>query len=334
MSSEVLDRLLTTLSVRLHAFAICEIRRGYRLSFDPMEAVTIHYVLEGSGILQSGDGEEWPYKPHCIMVVPARSRQTLGEASASFHETRSDENCVIVADGLLKFVSGQGELGTRVVCGTLLATYGGTLGLFESLIEPIVIETDESELLRQAFLAMVQELANPRVGVRAMTEALMKQCLILLLRQELRQRGVESPFFLSLQDHRLARAVTAILEEPAQQHTVGSLAEIAAMSRSAFAERFSKVFGQSPIEFLTKVRLRMAAHLLATTDVPVKLISKNVGYASRSHFSRAFRDTYGHDPASFRTFGTSPEDEPWADRTSLGVTERSKERSAESQTSV
>jgi len=84
-------------------------------------------------------------------------------------------------------------------------------------------------------------------------------------------------------------------------------------SRSAFTERFVQVFAQPPIDFLMKVRLRIAAHLLTTTVLPVKVVARTIGYDSRSYFSRAFRAVYGQGPADFRTFGTSPEDEPWAD---------------------
>lgn len=313
MSADVLDRLLTTMSVRLHAFAVCEIQEGYRLSFDPMEAVTIHYVLAGSGVLQIGSGASVAFSPHNIMVVPARARQTLGEASPVHGEAPADENCEMLADGLLKFTAGEGAPTTRIVCGMILATYGGTLGLFDHLSEPIVENAEDVEPLRHAFQEMIGELAKPGVGTRALTEALMKQCLILLLRQHLIHRSVDSPFFTALQDRRLARAVAAILERPADPHTVDGLAALAGMSRSAFTERFSQVFDQSPIDFVTKVRLRLAAHLLTTTDLPVKLVAKSIGYASRSYFSRAFRAAYGQDPASFRTFGTSPADEPWAD---------------------
>ncbi len=312
MSADVLDKLLTTLSVRLHAFAVCEIQEGYRLGFDPMEAVTIHYVLAGTGVLQIGNGATVPFSPHSIMVVPARSRRTLGEASAVRGETPADQNCEMIADGILKFTAGEGSPNTRILCGMILATYGGTLGLFDHLSEPIVEDAGNVESLLHAFSKMIRELADPGLGTRALTEALMKQSLILLLRQHLVHHSVDSPFFAALQDRRLARAVVAILEHPANSHTVDGLAELAEMSRSAFTERFFQIFGQSPIDFLMKVRLRLAAHLLTTTDLPVKLVAKSIGYSSRSYFSRAFRAAYGQDPASFRTFGTSPEDEPWA----------------------
>ena len=313
MSADILDKLLTTLSVRLHAFAVCEIHEGYRLGFDPMEAVTIHYVLAGNGVLQIGNGASVAFSPHSIMVVPARAQQSLGEVSPARGEAPADENCEMIADGILKFSAGEGSPSTRVLCGMILATYGGTLGLFDHLSEPIVENAGDVEALRHAFQEMIGELARPGVGTRALTEALMKQCLILLLRQHLVHHSVDSPFFEALQDRRLARAVAAILERPAHSHTVDGLAELAGMSRSAFTERFAQVFGQSAIEFLTKVRLRLAAHLLTTTDLPVKLVAKSIGYGSRSYFSRAFRAAYGQDPASFRTFGTSPEDEPWAE---------------------
>jgi transcriptional regulator GlxA family with amidase domain len=103
--------------------------------------------------------------------------------------------------------------------------------------------------------------------------------------------------------------VTAIVDRPAGPHTVASLAEVAGMSRSAFAKHFTKVYGRSPIDFVQAVRLRHAAHLLRTTGLPVKVISSVVGYASRSHFSRAFRTFYEADPSTFRTMSSTAGEE-------------------------
>jgi hypothetical protein len=161
MSSEVLDKLLTTLSVRLHAFAVCEIQEGYRLGFDPHDAVTIHYVLSGRGVLQVGSGKSVSFSPNSIIVVPARERQSLGEASPTRGETPADENCAMIGDGILKFTAGEGTPTTRLLCGMILATYGGTLGLFDHLSEPIVENAGDVQSLRRAFEEMIAELANP-----------------------------------------------------------------------------------------------------------------------------------------------------------------------------
>jgi hypothetical protein len=81
MYAAILDKLLTTLSVRLHAFAVCEIQEGYRLGFDPMEAVTIHYILAGNGVVQIGSGTSVSFSPNCVVVVPARTQQSIGDGS-------------------------------------------------------------------------------------------------------------------------------------------------------------------------------------------------------------------------------------------------------------
>ena len=82
------------------------------------------------------------------------------------------------------------------------------------------------------------------------------------------------------------------------------------MSRAAFAERFSRTFQRTPLDFVQTVRLRTAAQLLTSTDLPIKVIASSIGYASRSYFSRAFRASYGLDPRSYRDFAGQEEREP------------------------
>lgn len=72
------------------------------------------------------------------------------------------------------------------------------------------------------------------------------------------------------------------------------------MSRTVFSERFKAAFGQSAIEFAKETRLARAAHLLTSSDAPVKAIAQDVGFSSRSHFSRAFKERFGREPARFR----------------------------------
>ncbi len=309
MPADVLDRFLITLAVRLHAFAVCKIQQGWRLVFDAMDAITIHYVLAGSGTVRIGTKASVPFSPQNIIIVPARTSQSLGEAVSVIGEARADDRCTLLDGGLVQFTAGDGCRDTLIVCGTISAAYGGALGLFEYLLEPLVEDVSTSNIIRHAFESMLAEIGEPGIGTQAMAEALMKQCLILVLRQHLTRQSSASPLFAALQDPRLARAVSSILETPAGPHTVESLALQAGMSRSSFAEHFSQVFDQSPIEFVQRVRLRLGAHLLTTTDLPIKIIASSVGYESRSYFSRAFRAAYGSDPKTYRAVGGFAEEE-------------------------
>ena len=120
------------------------------------------------------------------------------------------------------------------------------------------------------------------------------------MRSHYGRAGPESPLFAPLYDERLARAIQAVLSQPGGAHTLRSLAAEAGMSRSAFGERFAQTFDQTPFEFVQKVRLRQTAHLLRSTDLPVKLIAKAAGFASRTHFARSFAVAFGMTPTEYR----------------------------------
>ena len=77
------------------------------------------------------------------------------------------------------------------------------------------------------------------------------------------------------------------------------------MSRSAFSKHFSETFGRTAMDFVKEVRLRRAAELLLTTSRPIKAIAADVGYHSRSHFTRAFKESHGLHPAAFRERGSA-----------------------------
>ena len=301
VAATLLDRLLTTFAGQLHAFSVCEVQDGWRLAFPPFDAVIIHCVLRGNGSLRVGNGPWRHFGPQSIVVVPPRRAHALGKPGAVARESRGEEHCSLLGDGLVAFTAGHGRRDTLLACGTIAAPRGGTLGLFDLLRDPLVEDLSSSGVHRQVFDLMLAEVTRPSLGMRAMTEALMRQCLILLLRRHLpRDDGAGSPLFAALRHPRLARAVVAVLENPAAPHSVESLASLAGMSRASFAEHFSQAFQQGPIEFVQKARLDIAARLLATTDLPVKVIAGSIGYASRSYFSRAFRAAYGTDPSTFR----------------------------------
>jgi AraC-like DNA-binding protein len=108
------------------------------------------------------------------------------------------------------------------------------------------------------------------------------------------------PWLTALRDERLGRVVDRVLETPGADHTVDSLAEIAVMSRSSFAAHFAESFGRSPMSFVNDVRMHRAARLLAVENLSIDQVARNVGYSSRSHFSRAFKAHSGVPPKNFR----------------------------------
>ena len=88
----------------------------------------------------------------------------------------------------------------------------------------------------------------------------------------------------------------AHLSEPL---TVADLADLVSLSPSAFAHLFRDVTGRSPYQFLKEMRLDRARELLVDGNLTVARISKEVGYASVSHFISEFRGRFGVTPRAY-----------------------------------
>jgi len=300
-----IERLLSGFDVRVAAFEVCDLRGGLRLDFASSDELALHYVLDGQGTLCIGNTAARPLGQATVVVVPPGHRRTFIAGRANGGEpvpiTPTDACCTPLTQGLVRRRRGNGQPGLLMACGGIGATYGDGAGVFDRLHDPVIECFADCHTGSNAFRALLDELVDPRLGSRALAETLMKQCLILVLRR-LVQRQEDRPAWLAaLQDPRLAQAVEAMLEQPEAPHRLEDLAAVAGMSRASFSAHFIAAFGQSPHDFLVESRMRLAAKLLQTTNLPVKTVAAKVGYRSRSNFTRAFKAFYGTVPAGSRS---------------------------------
>jgi transcriptional regulator GlxA family with amidase domain len=97
--------------------------------------------------------------------------------------------------------------------------------------------------------------------------------------------------------------VSAVLEyvrgHLSEPMTVADMADLVNLSPSAFAHLFRDVTGRSPYQFLKEMRLDRARELLVDGSFTVARISKEVGYASVSHFISEFRARFGVTPRGY-----------------------------------
>ncbi len=299
MRSETLEKLLCLLDVRLNAMALCEVRRGDRLRLPAMDSILVHYVLSGSGFLRTSDGSTAAFLPGCLVFVPRGYGHELSETGEEREVHVWSEGAAPLADGMMKFGVQDGASAITTACGTISPECGG-LNLVEHFREPLCENLSGQPHIGAAFKLMLHELEIPRFGTRSLCEALMKQCMVIAIRAQIERGEVSLLPIGGTRDTRLLKALLAIVERPAEDHTLDDLARLSGMSRSLFAERFTKAFERPPIDLLRQVRLHRAADLLRSTKLPVQVIAIAVGYGSRSYFSRAFRAAYGENPRLFR----------------------------------
>ena len=126
-----------------------------------------------------------------------------------------------------------------VVAGRIRATYKGTTDIFDHLREPLVERLGSNDPIRRSFDELLDEIRGRRPGCRAMAEALLRRCLILLLRRSSEHGRRPACWMGALEDERLGRAVAAMQDRPEQPFTLPRLAEVAGMSRSSAERRLS-----------------------------------------------------------------------------------------------
>ena len=211
--------------------------------------------------------------PHGIDMVPA----ILGEGR--FRVGPEDEPVNLVMQiGLCSFASPDAAL-------------------LVSLLPSMVVARGEPRLAQLLHL-VGDETRQFRPGRQLVLERLLEVLLI-----EAFRCGTDTDAMPSvargLSDDRLVAALRAMHARPAQGWTVADLAAEAAMSRSAFFARFSRIVGLAPMEYLLAWRMALAKRLLRGREVAIEHVAALVGYGSASTFSTAFARHVGMPPMRY-----------------------------------
>lgn len=289
--------MLDGLTVEIQPFAICEARGVSVIDLGARSDATLHYVLAGSGTFTMAGLPDIPSRTGTILITPRRLAHRLRPVPNGECETLA---CAPLNDDWRIHRVGNGDNGIIVACSEIAVGYRGIDSLFNYLDAPLIQHLNDTDEIKLALDQILRELSAPRLGSRSLARALMQQCMIHILRHTSTSEPSKIQWLTAAHDIRLWRTFTAILDHPEKPHTLENLAELAQMSRSSFADHFKQCFGRGAIDLLRLARLHLGARLLISSDHSIKNITREVGYASRSHFSREFRLQFQLSPIEYR----------------------------------
>lgn len=173
--------------------------------------------------------------------------------------------------------------------------------LLSALPPFITLRGDQAGIFHLIHPAIEFLVDDTNPGYFAVASHLAQLIIVGLLRTHILSADIHPTGWLrGMGDPAIARALNAIHTALQQQWTVASLAETAAMSRSAFASRFARLVGQTPIDYLSQWRIQQAAGLLINTKRSLVDIASQVGYQSDRVFRQAFRQRLGLSPSTYR----------------------------------
>jgi AraC-like DNA-binding protein len=201
-------------------------------------------------------------------------------------------------------LGGGGPDGARIVCCFLGCDERPFNPLLTAL--PSVIHLSSAgggitaEWLEMLLSMAAKESRSARAGSENVLARLSELMFVETVRQYLETLApAETGWLRGLRDPIVGHALAALHREPREPWTVQRLARAVGLSRASFAERFTAMVGQPPMQYLALWRMQLASRLLLE-GAQVGAIASAVGYESEPAFSRAFKKLVGQSPATWR----------------------------------
>jgi len=302
---DVLTDVLETLRVRAACSGRIEASAPWGLEVPPSEFAWFHVMLEGRALLRVEGQEPIELFAGDLVALPHGGGHSLIDAEGAPARSMDALMAGSCPRGPVR-VGGEGASAT---------VWGGRIEFEDRRSNPLLavlprVITLRGELARQVrwlepTLAMLAcESASERPGAQTVVSRLADVIFIQIVRGYLATLGREGTGWLaSLADSQVGGALALVHQNPERNWTVQELAQRVAMSRSAFAARFTRLMGEPPLHYVTRWRMQKAASLLRDGQASIAQVAESVGYDSEAAFSKAFKRALGTAPGAYRRSG-------------------------------
>jgi len=252
-------------------------------------------VLEGDCLLQAQGQEPVALQAGDFVLIPS----TQGFAMSSLPPPgpgHVEMAPVVLPSGEFRHGSISARADVRYLVG--YCVFGAPdADLLVTLLPQLVHVRGEGRLA-----TLVQLVGDECRAQRPARDVILARLLEVLLVEALRSTAgtaASSGLVRGLADERLAAALRRMHASPAQPWTVAALAREAALSRSGFFERFSRILGVAPMEYLLTWRMALAKNLLRRGGCGMAEIAERAGYSSVNTFGVAFTRHVGMPPGRY-----------------------------------
>jgi AraC-like DNA-binding protein len=286
-------------------YSRCEFTAPWGLELPAFrDYLMFHIVTSGRCWLEVEGAEPCLLQPGDLALVPHGEGHRLasepGAPAAKLfdlpHQLLSERYEIIRQDG--------GGALTTLLCGVIRFDQPAArhlVGILPRLIRVEAWSSPEQEWIQSTLRFMVAEARALRPGGETIVTRLADILVIQAIRAWIAQAPAAQTGWLgALRDRQVGRAVAALHREPARPWTVATLASEAAMSRSAFAARFTDLVGETPMHYVARWRMHVAHTWLQEDGAALGELAFHLGYRSEAAFSRAFKRFVGVPPGAVR----------------------------------
>jgi AraC-like DNA-binding protein len=304
-SVEPLGETLQGLRMSGALYCQSELSAPWGLALPPLpDCLIFHIVVAGQCRIQVEGIDDQMLHEGDLVVVPHGRGHVLssgpGVAVARLFDVTRDR----VSERYESMRHGGGGDETHMLCGVVRIGEPAARRLVNQLPPVLMVRStgsQQSQWMLETVRLLRTEARELRPGAETIITRLGDVVVLHAIRSWIEtEPSARTGFLGALQDEQIGRALSAIHRHPDRRWTVASLAATAAMSRSAFAARFVKLLGESPIGYVARSRMNAALTRLADRGASPSQIAGELGYQSEAAFSRAFKRITGRTPGQAR----------------------------------
>lgn len=302
-SSDPLSDVLQDLHLSDGSYARCELSRPWGIDFEPQKMARFHFVASGECWLHAPSTSWLRLRAGDVVLLPHGDGHSLAHRARG--KTKALEEMPLEEIGERTYqmqASGPGEA-TVLVCCSVTFDGPAVQALLELMPPLLLVRRDgaEDRILPVLLEAIAVEVSERRIGAATIMTRLADVVITRVVRSWVETRREDtSGWFAAIVDPNIGRVLAEIHRRPGRAWTVESLAEVAHVSRSVFAERFTSLVGVSPARYLGRVRMHLASRWLENDRLTVAETAARLGYESEASFSRAFKRFIGKPPSALR----------------------------------
>ncbi|KGE06254.1 AraC family transcriptional regulator [Burkholderia gladioli] len=294
-----LSDVLSLLKLRSYVSGGLDASGDWAVRFGAFDGIKFHAVLRGQCWV-SVDGDAKPLKitaGECFLLARGKPFRVASDPAVEAIDFRTLVSRA--KDDRIVTYNGGGEF---LGLGGYFTLADGQADLLLNTLPPVIHVREEPKrsTLRWCVERMRQELREPQPGGSIVAQQLATMVLVEALRLQLScERSDGVGWLFALADERMRAALNAMHESPGTKWTLQTLARHAAMSRTTFALQFKKLVGLSPMDYLTRWRMTLAANRLMQSRDSVAEIGFALGYESEKSFSAAFKRVMNCSPRQY-----------------------------------
>lgn len=280
-----------------------ELSAPWGMTLMPMPGyLWFHVVTSGRVWLEAGEDSASVVAPGDLALVPHGEGHALRSEPGVPTPGILDLEREQVSDRYEILRHGGGGAATMLICGAVRFDHPAATNLVEILPNIILIEASNSasrEWMQSTLRLIGSEAEKLRPGGEAVITRLADILVIQAIRSWIENDPAAQTGWLgALHDRQIGRAISMIHRDPARAWTVASLAGKVAMSRSAFAARFTELVGEPAMQYVTRWRMHVALNALQGEGATVAELAARLGYRSEAAFARAFKRVIGVPPGA------------------------------------